>query len=110
MTELRERQAGVRFQSAASEGGRFCHDFARLCVFVAGAAAREGGSVYAGGGVLRVTVSSEPPEQECSRIRVRCRVRGGSLYMLLSFRSAWDAKLGSVLQAISFDLHLGESV
>ncbi len=46
------------------------------------------------GPVLRVTVSSEPPQgRNAARIRVRCRVRGGSLYMLLDRGRLQDAFL-----------------
>ena len=39
------------------------------------------------GAILRVTVSSEPPQgRKAARIRVRCRVRGGSFYFPLIFR------------------------
>ena len=47
-----------------------------------GAAARKGGKRVCWEPVLRVTVSSEPPQgRNAARIRVRCRVRGGSSYM-----------------------------
>ena len=40
------------------------------------------------GVILRVTVSSEPPQgRKAARIRVRCRVRGGSFYFPLIFRT-----------------------
>ena len=40
------------------------------------------------GAILRVTVSSEPPQgRKAARIRVRCRVRGGSFYFPLIFRT-----------------------
>ena len=44
--------------------------------------------------ILRVTVSSEPPQgRNAARIRVRCRVRGGSLYMLLDLGRLKDMLL-----------------
>ena len=61
---------------------------------VTGAAAREGGKRVCWGPVLRVTVSSEPPQgRNAARIRVRCRVRGGSLSMLLDSGRLQDAHL-----------------
>ena len=40
------------------------------------------------GAILRVTVSSEPPQgRKAARIRVRCRVRGGSFYFPLIVRT-----------------------
>ena len=62
-----------------------------LCLF---AAARAGQKRVCWGPVLRVTVSSEPPQgRNAARIRVRCRVRGGSLYMLLDLGRLQDAFL-----------------
>ena len=59
-----------------------------------GAAAREGGKRVCWGPVLRVTVSSEPPQgRNAARIRVRCRVRGGSSYMLLDSGRLQDPHL-----------------
>ena len=58
------------------------------------AAARVGRKRVCWGPVLRVTVSSEPPQgRNAARIRVRCRVRGGSLYMLLDHGRLQDALL-----------------
>ena len=58
------------------------------------AAARVGRKRVCWGPVLRVTVSSEPPQgRNAARIRVRCRVRGGSLYMLLDRGRLQDAFL-----------------
>ena len=58
------------------------------------AAARVGRKRVCWGPVLRVTVSSEPPQgRNAARIRVRCRVRGGSLYMLLDHGRLQDAFL-----------------
>ena len=67
-----------------------------LAVFrgMVAAAARAGRNRVCWGPVLRVTVSSEPPQgRNAARIRVRCRVRGGSLYMLLDLGRLKDMLL-----------------